>query len=611
MFRKIVSNLAFSPALVGQLGFYAKRLRGEELTRRLGLVFTALALVVQSFAVFSPPEAANASSPADFVSGGVSSVQGFLNAYDSNSRDIKALFNSLGITRAEIADAKSGTIGQDGYYNWSMTSLYSYAQGQRGYTYYHADGSSKTVYNRPMTLTQEGNPPYPVFIGHSAKFGWFAIKKDCGNLITKTRPPEDQPPTASCKDLNAVTIDRTRVRLDAKAKVDDGAKVKSYTFIVRNAGGKTIEQKEIASNSTSASYTYAQDNPGNYSAVVRVTTSLGVKKDADCTARFTITPPPATPVAVCSSLTAAISNRTNVELSGSATVGGGATISKYTFDVTDAHGKAVAQRVVATNATNAHADAITLSSAGAYSARLTVTTNLGQKTDATNCVEKFNITPPNVCTYNSTLAPTSPDCQPCPGNPSIWIKDDNCNAQLVNSKTATNLTQGVDATTTEAKPGDRISYTVKVENTGTANAKTNFKDSIADVLQYSQLVDPGSGTYNEQTHEISWPETTIQPKTSESRTFMVQLLGALPDTNTGTSDGSSYDCHMTNTFGNSLDVTVTCPLAKTVEQTVGELPSTGPTENMLFAGVVGAVVTFFWARSRQLGRETIAVMLCY
>ena len=25
MFRKIVSNLAFSPALVGQLGFYAKR----------------------------------------------------------------------------------------------------------------------------------------------------------------------------------------------------------------------------------------------------------------------------------------------------------------------------------------------------------------------------------------------------------------------------------------------------------------------------------------------------------------------------------------------------------------------------------------------------------
>jgi len=62
MFRKIVSNLTFSPALVGQLGFYAKRLRKEEATRRVGLIFTALALVVQGFAVFTPPESANAAS---------------------------------------------------------------------------------------------------------------------------------------------------------------------------------------------------------------------------------------------------------------------------------------------------------------------------------------------------------------------------------------------------------------------------------------------------------------------------------------------------------------------------------------------------------------------
>ncbi len=61
MFRKLVSNLAFSPALVGQLGFYAKRLRKEEATRRAGLVFVALALVVQSFSVFSPPESATVS----------------------------------------------------------------------------------------------------------------------------------------------------------------------------------------------------------------------------------------------------------------------------------------------------------------------------------------------------------------------------------------------------------------------------------------------------------------------------------------------------------------------------------------------------------------------
>ena len=56
MFRKLVSNLSLSPAIVGQLSFYAKRLRKEEATRRLGLIFTALALVVQSFTLLAPPE---------------------------------------------------------------------------------------------------------------------------------------------------------------------------------------------------------------------------------------------------------------------------------------------------------------------------------------------------------------------------------------------------------------------------------------------------------------------------------------------------------------------------------------------------------------------------
>ena len=102
MFRKIVSNLAFSPALVGQLAFYAKRLKKEEATRRVGLIFTALALIVQSFAVFSPPESANASSPSNFIPGGVTSLSGYLSNYDANTNNIKDLFTVLGITRSDI-----------------------------------------------------------------------------------------------------------------------------------------------------------------------------------------------------------------------------------------------------------------------------------------------------------------------------------------------------------------------------------------------------------------------------------------------------------------------------------------------------------------------------
>jgi hypothetical protein len=63
MFRKLVSALPFSPAMVGQLGFYARRLQREQFIRRLGLLFVVLAVAVQFLTLFRPPEPTVASSP--------------------------------------------------------------------------------------------------------------------------------------------------------------------------------------------------------------------------------------------------------------------------------------------------------------------------------------------------------------------------------------------------------------------------------------------------------------------------------------------------------------------------------------------------------------------
>jgi len=109
MFKKIVSQLSFSPALVGQLAFYARRLRKEEATRRLGLIFVALALVVQSLVVFQAPEPANASNPGDMIPGGLGlgsarSFNNFLGPYDRNERHLQDIYNYFGITRDEITD---------------------------------------------------------------------------------------------------------------------------------------------------------------------------------------------------------------------------------------------------------------------------------------------------------------------------------------------------------------------------------------------------------------------------------------------------------------------------------------------------------------------------
>ena len=56
-------------------------------------------------------------------------------------------------------------------------------------------------------------------------------------------------------------------------------------------------------------------------------------------------------------------------------------------------------------------------------------------------------------------------------------------------------------------------------------------------------------------------------------------------------------------FGNTLEVGVECPPEKIVEQVVTELPQTGSAENMIFAGIVLAVVTYFYARARQVKNE--------
>lgn len=694
MFRKIVSNLPFSPALVGQLGFYARRLRKEEATRRAGLIVTALALVVQSFAVFSPPEAANASSSADFIPGGVSSKADLLAHYDKNTRDIKKILSSIGITRAELSKVSKKTIGEKGYYNWSKTSLYSYAQGQRSWDY-----GGGTAYYRPMTLTAGAATQHAVYAGFSSTFGWFAIKIDCGNLITK-KPPQKPEPQVTCEQLTVKRLSPVRFRITATASTKNGGKINGYDFVVKG-GGKTVT-KSINSSKTSESFEYSNDTSGTYSASVKVRsseglkqsanckdtfdikteasctslevipvpntltsftfngkasaskgvtiqkytyeiynaydklidtkpfknsekshsfvyeqtvagdyyvklivkTSIGERKGGNCKATFNVEEPP-TPAASCSNIQVDVSNGTIVSLTGAATVSNGATISRYDFVVNDKDDNEVQSLSVTSDQTEVTADSFELTTPGSYTARLTVQTSLGPQTNDDNCLVVFEIPQPEVCQYNPDLPKDSPDCQPCPDNPDVWIKDEKCAADIIKTKTASNLSQGnVDATTKTAEANNRISYTITVENKGLVSETVQLSENLRDVLDYATVIDTGGGTFNKNTKTLNWGDVEVAANNSQSRTFVVQVMKKIPLTNTGVSDEDSYDCKMVNTFGNSTEIKIDCPPQKqVVEQVVEELPTTGPGENMMFASILLAVVAYFYARSRQLGKE--------
>lgn len=409
MFRKIISNLPFSPALVGQLGFYAKRLHKENATRKLALIFVALTLVVQSLAVFQPPTSANASSQNDFINGGIGqSLDNFLKPYDANTKNIKDIMNYVGITRDEITSSQFTTFQSAGKLSWGLTALYSYERGERQYSIPDSNGNQvTTVYSRPTELGYGTNKQITGWVGHSKKIGWFAIMQACGNIATETAPPPPVPPK---------------------------------------------------------------------------------------------------------------------------------------------------------------------------------------------------------CLVNSKLLASDKNCQTCPGNTTLWISDKSCVPNIIKSKAAINISQGsVDASTVTASPGDQISYTITIKNTGLSSSSSKLEDNISDVLEYSSLIDNadnnGGGSLDKATGILSWPDITLKPNDIQTRTFVVRLLDTLPATAQGASNPLSYDCIMTNTFGNSIDIKVNCPTPKVVEATATELPKTGPTENIIFACIILSIAAYFFARSRQLEKE--------
>lgn len=562
MFRKLVSNLAFSPALVGQLGFYAKRLKKEEATRRIGLIFTALALIVQSFAVFSPPEPVNASSPSNFIPGGVSSVQDYLHHYDANTNNIKDLFNVLGITRSNIANTRQQQINSKDVYSWGLTSHFSYAQGERTYTVKTSNGGTRTFYYRPLGLWDSGSNVrtgsyYYAYIGKTSSGMWFGLMKVCGNLVLKVIPPKPKCPTGTTGQYPHCTVPPKMCTIPGK--------------------------ENLPANSPQCKPTPKCSVPGKENLPA---------SSPDCKPN---------PVAKCDSLKITkLADTYTMTAAGS--TAHGASIKGYVY-VIKKDGKVVKSYThSSTQSTDSYK--YTQKTEGKYTVELTVKTSLGDKSGP-DCIKTFSVAAPQMCPQNPSLPLSSPECQPCPGDTTVWIKDEQCSASIIQTKTARNITQGnVDATTTTAKAGDKIIYTLNISNHGKLAADMAPTEELLDVSEYANVIENGAGNYDASAKTLSWPTTTLKPGETQTRMFTVQVLDTIPAMGQGVSDKTSYDCKMTNTFGNSIDISVDCPLEKQfVEQTVAELPHTGPRENMIFAGAVFAIVAYFYARSRQVKKE--------
>ena len=638
MFKKIVSQLSFSPALVGQLSFYAKRLRKEQATRRLGLVFVALALVVQSLVVFQGPDPANAANPGDMIYGGLGlgsarSLNNFLNPYDRNDRNLQDIMNYYGITRAEIA---ATTFGK---YTVGDKIVWGYEPRPGVVDVAITNGSGQVVnhlYGRPQNIANGRNTEIWAYIGYSSKIGWFAIQQYCGNLITDVYPTPPPPPAPTPTPAKVVysksAVNASQNNVDASKTTAKASDKITYTLTAKNTGGTATSI--VLSDHLSDVLTYSRlinQGGGTFNSTAKTLSwpATDLAPGATVTKSFTIQ--------MNSSLVTTKTNCTIVNnFSGdTVTIPVGCTPppakiepSKSAYndtqkkDATKTTAKANDKITYTVTVKNTGGTAKAFTPSDDLSDVLTfakLTNNGGGTLNNTSKVISWptvtlkpneTVTKKFTVQIQSNLVTRQSDCKLVNNfhGESVTVPV-GCTpppAELEVSKSAININQGnIDATKKPVVEKDRITFKLVAKNNGGTAMNFTFVDNIGDTLEYAKLTDNGGGTYDQATRKLSWPAINLKPGETQVRTFTVQVLDTIPATPQGVSDPSSYNCKIENVF---YDASVIIPVhcvtpPKVIENVVTQLPTTGPRENMLFAGIVLAIVAFFYFRSRQLGTE--------
>jgi uncharacterized repeat protein (TIGR01451 family) len=312
MFRKLVSNLPFSPQLINQVSFYAKRLTRENITRRLAVVFAVLALVAQFFAVIAPPQSSTAASSNDLIYGGLraaSAKSDLLAYYDQGGdfaghTDIKKVFNYFGLTRDMLANTQLTTI------NSNDSRLHSVGRNAHSNLDEQVPISGSTIFIRPLSSWGAGQT-YRALMGHNAFGVEFFVMLDCGNIVVpykpsdfpapKPPPPAPPKPTPSnpkpkpqpsfdCTELQLVNLTKSPAAPNGGTAEFRGngaafnTTIQSYLF---DFGDGT--SKEVPSSATDVKTSHTYTKPGTYTAKLRVKTAAGTTADKTiCQKTFTI-----------------------------------------------------------------------------------------------------------------------------------------------------------------------------------------------------------------------------------------------------------------------------------------------------------------------------------
>jgi uncharacterized repeat protein (TIGR01451 family) len=197
MFKKLISNLPFNPSLVNQVAFYAKRMHRETWLRATGVTLIIMAVLIQLFAVVSPPESTLARAGNDVIPGGFDSKANAVMLCIGNNHDFQTILRHFGVSCDAL---NNGQVRRMDYseYGGQLYSMGRTPYGFAGEVQVSVPGASGNLYMRPMTAwgphcVQDGKNCQAI-VGNRADGSPFMVLFSCGNLVIVGAPKPPPPP---------------------------------------------------------------------------------------------------------------------------------------------------------------------------------------------------------------------------------------------------------------------------------------------------------------------------------------------------------------------------------------------------------------------------------
>lgn len=636
MFRKLVSNLPFSPGLINQVGFYADRLRQERSIRRMGFVFIALTMVVQILAVAVPPERSLASS-SNHIINGIKTRNDILSAWDQTGSDIPKIYGAFGVTRADIEklpNNPNSTVKSTGADYWSIgrNSLSGYSGVAQKYknsqltVQYDGQDTTTTrddryVYHRQLKAWDIRNPynVYKAFKGTiSATGDTFWILVDCGNLtvIGKYKPPKEEPPKPK------ITIKKSIV--DRPTTLNPGDTY-TYRLEYRNTVKDSLAENVVIEDQLDTKYFDVISPKEHLTTTGFFRYSVGGLAYTDNYKVLTITvrlkDQITSGTSVCN--VARITSTNASTMNGNEVCIGVITPCPYDDSIPDVNNpNCVEPKLVCSvvdAAINRTTRKVTYKTIVTSTNPLNTTVKRYDYDYGDGSEESFESNQlshqamhtyapgdyeTTVTVYYRTTGQDEANDKNVSCTTPISFDEDEPLGQTKDVKNITQNKEGESAISSLVEAGDVLEYGLTTINSQNYDrVEIEVSDYIGDILDYATLdlafLEEQGGTYDDKTNKLIWEDITIPANSSVVQYFRVKIKDPIPSTNSPSAVSTNYDCKISNEYGTEITMSINCPLVKGLET----LPNTGPGSSLIMMTGITSVIGYFFARSRLLAKE--------